>query len=97
MSIKIQKVIKFIPIINFITVFLWLRSYAHNAFRIRDFMKKIFIIFALLIIISIPQILCSKFIHNAIVSGIFTFIGVYLYFLAIAWVAVSAQEEMLNK
>ena len=95
MSIKIQKILRFIPIINFITVFLWLRLCMVKAMKPNQYFKKLGLLFLLVILITVVRIVLDKVFNNEIVTAISTWVGIYLYFLSMAWVSVKAQEEIL--
>ena len=95
MSIKIQKVLRFIPLINFISVFLWLRLCMVKPMKPTQYFKKLGLMFLLLFLITVVRIVLDKVFNNEIVTTISTWVGIYLYFLSMAWVSVKAQEEIL--
>ena len=95
MSIKIQKVLRFIPFINFISVFLWLRLCMVKAMKPKQYFKKLGLLFLLVILITVVRIVLDKVFSNEIVKTISTWGGIYLSFLSMAWVSVKAQEEIL--
>lgn len=97
MSIEKQNMLKFIPIVNFLTVFFWIKlCYEKNVKKTR-FLGDLMVMFACGIIYSIIQILMNYFIPFPMLMGIVTCISVYLLLLAISWLAVHAQIKILRE
>ena len=95
MSIKTQKIIRFIPLINLVTMFLWTKSCLVNVVKIKDYIKDMFKIFVSIMLIVIARIFITHVINNQIVTNVLTYISVYLFTLSMSNVAVKAQEKML--
>ena len=96
MSLKKQKAIKYIPIINFITMFCWIKTCAHQSIKVTDFLKNLLKIFIYSIFITVFRIAAFYIIDNQIINNIITCISIYFYFLVISSVSISAQEKILN-
>lgn len=96
MSIKVQKVLRFIPVVNFFTVFLCLYTCYKQRVTVSQLLKKLLIIFGVLIIILIPEIFVDKFLNNESVSSIVGLLTTYVHLFVISCFAVKYQEELLN-
>ena len=94
MSIKTQKILRFIPIVNMITVFVWIGRVFGSAVSFSYFLKHVFKLFFWMIVITVPRIICSFVFGNDILDMILMWVCGYFYFFAMSWVAVSAQEEL---
>lgn len=94
MTIDFQKKIMFIPIVNFITVFLWIGKCFSNVLKPSDFIKTLLKIFVCMIAITIFRILLSDFYTETVFNDIVFYISVYLYFFSMSFFAVKAQEQM---
>ena len=78
MTLKKQKILKFIPIIQLITVFFWLKYYLTAKKPWSDFAKALLKIFAVLLFIHIPRMILH-------------FVSLYPTFFGIAAVVVADQ------
>ena len=95
MSIKTQKIIRFIPIINFITVFLWIGCVMHNSVRIRDFFKDFLTVFVGMLAVTLIRFAFIQIFENEILNTVTTFLHIYLCFFIFSCVTVRAQERIL--
>ena len=94
MSIKVQKILRFIPVVNFVTVFLWIRFCMVSAIRPAEYIKYLLKMFLFCIIITIPRIVVSSVLRDPSVDSILTSVSLLLYLWVISFVAVEAQEKM---
>lgn len=92
MTLKKQKIFKFIPIIQLITIFFWLKYYITKKVPCTDFVKSLLKIFAILLFIHIPRIIMHFIFKNNILDNIFYYVSLYPTFLGIASVVVNDQE-----
>lgn len=97
MSIKTQKILRFIPIINIITYYYWLRLCFKKPVRMKTFLADLLRIFLGILIITIIRIVISRILKSETIDLIVTNISIYFYLLVIAWFSVRAQEKILEK
>lgn len=96
MSIKMQKIIRFIPIINMITMFCWIKACSIYSIKPSWFLKELLKMFLGFIIITVIRIFITYTWQNDFIDGIATIIAGYFYFLVMALVSVRAQEKILK-
>ncbi len=96
MSIKTQKIIRFIPIINIITLFCWISMCAKKVTTIGFFIKQLLKMFFWFLLVSVPRIVVSFVFNNPQLDMALTWISIYFYFFAMAWISVEAQEKIMN-
>ena len=96
MDIKTQKIIRFIPMVNFITVIFWFIMYYKNPIPKKRLYKKLLIIACACVSIMILEIILESFIKTDIAITIINFITSYLSLLAFSFVAVQDQEKYFN-
>lgn len=97
MSIKTQKILRFIPIVNVITMFCWFGLCFKKSIRQSDYIKALFKMFGYLILITVVRIAISFIFKSEVLDQIVFYVSIYLYFFSISWVSVQAQEKMLSK
>ena len=97
MSIKSQKILRFIPIVNILTMFAWIRVCSVKSIKPFDFLIELLKMFSLFFIITIIRIACSFIFKNEQLDHIVLYISIYFYFLSMAWISVRAQEKILLK
>lgn len=96
MNIKTQKIIKFIPIVNFSVVFCWIGAYAKYPTTISRFLKKLCLIFSVIIILNIPRIFINKFIDDSMILSIITLSFAYVYILLWDIIAIKDEEDIIK-
>ena len=96
MSIKTQKYLRFVPIINIITVFMWIRSCCVNSIRPFDFVKELLKILGIFVLITVVRIIVAYAFRNSTFDYYLTLISTYFYFLTMSWFAVGAQIRISN-
>lgn len=98
MSIKKQKIICFIPIINFVIIgFLWLRMYYKYPIHKTRFLKRILQMCVFVVIITIPNIILNSLFDNKTIEILINLISSYLYLVAFSCIAVKDQEQYLTE
>ena len=98
MPIKTQKMIRFVPIANFIiTVFLWFRMYHNNPIPKKRMYKKLGVIALFVILIMIVEIVLKSIIKNDMIGIFINLMASYLQLFAFSCVAVYDQEQYFNK
>ena len=96
MSIKTQKIIQFIPIINILTVFIWLNMCMKKGREKVSYYKNLIKMFVGVIVIAITRFISTLVIKNDIIDSILTYVFIYLFFLWISFVSVNAQQKVLE-
>lgn len=92
MSIKTQKVLRFIPIVNLITAFMWLYAIHKNNVPKLEMFKWAFKMVGLILIVVIPNILVDKLCPINMIVTICNLVFIYLYLFAISFIAVAHQQ-----
>lgn len=95
-SLKKQKVIKYIPIIQIITLFCWGRYYRKNNLKYSHYFKTFIKMVALLLIINIPRMILHFLFNSDSLDIIIFYISIYFCFLGLAAIAVADQEHHEN-
>ena len=93
MSIKTQRKIMFIPIVNLTTLIFWLKMYHDNNIKHSNFIKSLLVMFAVCILVSIPRMLIHFIIGNDVIDNILFYISIWFYTTGIAFVSVVDQEK----
>ena len=93
MNIKIQKVIMFIPIVNFFLIFVWLKYISNNNLGSRYFVKVGLKIILMVAIVSIIFGLLDSLVKNVFFSGIISWMEIYITLFLISFVVVKEQEN----
>ncbi len=96
MSMETQKILRFIPIINMITMFCWIGLCFKKSIRQLDYFKSLLKMFAYLLLITVVRIAISFIFKNEFLDQIVFYISIYFYFFSISWVSVQAQEKILS-
>lgn len=97
MSIKNQKILRFIPFVNFITMFFWIGMCFNKAVRWFDFFKELVKMFAACFIITFTRGIGAYFIQSEIGNRIAFFVCACLCFFAISCISVGAQERIIKR
>ena len=93
MTLKKQKIIKYIPIIQFITTFCWIRYYQKNNLPYSAFFKSSLKTIVFLLAINIPRMILHIIFQNELLDSILYYMSIYPCFFGVATIAVSDQEQ----
>lgn len=96
MSIKTQKLLRFIPLINLFTVFCWICLCLKKRVSVTMNIKYLLLWFGTAILVTIPEILIDKFCGIHIFVVITDYISMYVHMFIISHIAVKAQEKILE-
>jgi len=96
MSIKKQRIILFIPILNLLNAFFWIYACSKYNVGIFQFIKRVAFVFLLLFVVSIPEIIIDNICEISIICSIADFVFLYLRLFLISLVAVKHQETILK-
>jgi len=96
MTIKQQKVLLFMPIINMIIVFKWIGAVLKNPSDFSTLIKTIFKMFGCIFVVAMLGTLILNNADNYVVIEIATYVMAYLCFLSMAYIALRAQIKLEN-
>lgn len=97
MSIKTQKILCFIPIINVIlTLLTWFKPCSLQTKNPLLAFKNIAKTFVLFFIITMIRPTLFFIFKNKTLDMVMMYVSIYLYFLVMSWGGVRAQEEILS-
>ena len=88
-----QNVLKYIPIIQLITIFYWIKGYASNNLKWKDFAKSFFLMLFVMLLIHIPRMILSFVFENIILNDILFYISLYPTFSGLSLIAVADQKK----
>ncbi|MBE6547357.1 MAG: hypothetical protein E7667_00565 [Ruminococcaceae bacterium] len=95
MTVKTQKnIIRFIPVVNWIiTVIFWFRMMSKVKLPTTYIFKPLFKMIVLIVIVSIPRIICDIFVDINWVNTVVMSASTYLSTVIMASIFVSEQEK----
>lgn len=88
-----QNVLKYVPIIQLITVFYWLKGYTSNRLKWGEFARALLSMFFVMILINIPRMILDIVLSNEMLNEILYYISIYPSFLGISLIAVADQKK----
>ena len=95
LTIKYQKIISFIPIINYSIIFIWLYNYSHTSKNIKVLFKSLLITFMFIICLAVIYIILEKFFAG--VSIFIKFMDISLQYvlpLVVGMILIKCEEKM---
>lgn len=92
-SLKKQRIIKFVPIVQFITLFCWVGCCRRNKISLKESFRHGLMILMFMLLINIPRLILHFVFHNDILDNIIFYISIYPTFFGMASIAVVAQEK----
>lgn len=97
MSIKLQKIIRFVPALNFfVTGFSLIKAYrSSNQARVADMLKIVLVGFILIFLVNIPQIILLEFIENAVFTNVLSLISNYATLFVLSSFFIMQQEKYI--
>ncbi len=97
MSIKTQKILMYIPIVNYFIMFYFVFA-ARKRLQISssDFFKCTCKIFLFLILFTIPRIIVDSCFDNKIPGLILYYVSLYVYPLIIAYFFIECQQRYID-
>ena len=99
MSIKTQKIVRFIPFVNFfVTFFSLIKSYrSSKQAKVGDILKIVLTMFVSILLINLPKIILSGLINNEMINTVISLVTAYVTLVVISTIAIIQQEKyMLN-
>ena len=98
MSIKFQKIIRFVPFVNFfVTGFSLIKVYRNNQkSRTIDIFKFGFLMFISMFLVNIPQMILPYFIRNEAFNLFLSLLSAYVTLFVISSIAIMQQEKYIS-
>lgn len=96
MSIRAQKILRFIPVVNFLTVFMWLSACAKATITLSYIVKSVIKMMLALAALAIARLVCIYTINNSIVNFVILLVHLYCSLLVVAWTAVREQIKLIG-
>ena len=97
-SLRVQKIILFIPFVNLFIWFIWLINYSRIPSNLKLFFKAFFVAFAYALPFVILNILLSRlFTQSEIIEALRTIIGVYFTPLFMGVGLIKCQEKYFSQ
>lgn len=98
MSIKIQRIIRFVPFVNIlVTLFSFIKVYRSSTkSRVIDIFKFGFIMFIAIILVNIPQIILQHFFSGEVFNLILSYISAYVTSFVLSSIAILQQEKYIS-
>ena len=97
MSIKAQKIIRFIPMVNLLTVIFWIKLVLDQKIAVNRIFKPMIKVFLSVIVILIPRVIIAKVVDSFWIDTIAFYLSTYLVDLAIAFIFVDDQIKLLEQ
>lgn len=93
MTLKNQKIIKYVPIAQLVTIFCWIGYYRKNGLKYSFFLKTFLKMVAFFLVMTIPRMILHLIFKNDVLDNTLYYILLYPTFLGIATIAVADQER----
>ena len=97
MSIKMQKIISFIPVVNFITVAFWVDLVMKNKIPMIAIFRPLIKSMICVVVFLIPRIILDRMLDDVLINTIVFYVAIYLTNLAIAFIFVDDQIKLQKK
>ena len=94
-SIKTQRALRFIPIVNMITLFSWIGICLKKPIKLMTCLKTMLKMFLCLFLIAIIRVAVFAIFENDTLDQMVMYISMYLIFFTLSWFSVSAQEKIM--
>ncbi len=94
MSIKLQRVIRFIPGINLVCFVAWIISGVKKKMRAVYYIRTVVLMLALMFFALMIARGLTTFSANMIFKAVLSYIGIVLYTYIFAFISVSEQEKL---
>ncbi len=96
MWLKIQKILRFIPGVNLITMVAWFVAGGKKKLGSYYFVKNIVIMFALAAIVVMIGRGIATFTSNIVYSNVMFYLSLVVYSYIVAFISVNEQENIIN-
>lgn len=96
MKLYYQKIIRFIPLVQFLTVFCWIKMYRTNNLKFRDWIKAFLKMIVIILIINVPRIILHFVFDSETLDIIAFYLTLYPTFFSVSYIAVKDQERHMQ-
>ena len=97
MSIEKQKILRFIPVINFITAAFWVDLVMKNKIPMTAIFRPLIKSMICVVVFLIPRIILDRMLDDVLINTIVFYVATYLTDLAIAFIFVDDQIKLQKK
>lgn len=95
LTIRSQKIILFIPIINYVIIFIWLYNYSQTTKNIKVFIKSLLMTFTLVFCLAVIYMILEKLFADVYIIDRCLDVSLqYLFPLVVGGVLIRCQEKM---
>ncbi len=94
MTIKTQKALCLIPIVNIVPFIYFSFTSLRYSLKIKDFIKFMILIFGSVFGIALVRILISIAFDNIMIDTLFTILSFYIVMGSMSWFAIRFQEKI---
>lgn len=95
--LKIQKTLRFIPYINFVTCFLWFFTVIKEEVPAREYMKKLTLLILIVFMVGLPRIIVSIISQNQLLYIVVVYLSLLIQCYIASFAAVKHQDEIINR
>ena len=92
-----QKIISFIPVVNFITVAFWVDLVMKNKIPMIAIFRPLIKSMICVVVFLIPRIILDRMLDDVLINTIVFYVAIYLTNLAIAFIFVDDQIKLQKK
>ncbi len=92
MSIKMQKIIRFIPVVNLITLIFLFKAYYCKPLKDTNFIKVMLMMFGVILAANLPRMVFHLMFENIVLNNIMYPVSLYVTLLGLSCIAVREQE-----
>ena len=99
MSIKYQKIVRFVPFLNFfVTYFSLIKAYRRsNQVRVANTFKIVVAMVISALLVNIPQMILQHFVKGEVFNLFLSLISAYVTLFVLSSIAIMQQEKYTNE
>lgn len=96
MSIKLQKIIRFVPFVNFfVSYFALIKAGCKRPHRMAESFKILVLMVVSLLLVNLPQMILPNFVTDARFNLILSVVSAYVTLFVLSSIAISRQEKYI--
>lgn len=95
--LRFEKILRWIPYVNFITVYFWIYAIIKNSVPAKKYLKDFLFLILIVVVSSIPRIVVDLAFQNQILYRIITLVTTLIELYIISFVAVKKQIQITDK
>ncbi len=96
MKLYYQKIIRFIPLVQFLTVLCWVNLYRANNLKYSDWIKAFLKMILIVLMINVPRIILHFVFESEALDIIIFYLTLYPNFFSVSNIAVRDQERQMK-